>query len=52
MGMEEGIGGQEEDREMDSVTPSVLHCKLFTKTCHEHHIYVLMHVRKCVDQIP
>ena len=34
----------------DSVTPSVLHHKSFTKTCHEHHVYVLMHVIKCVDQ--
>ena len=22
----------------------------FTKTCHEHHVYVLMHVIKCADQ--
>ena len=33
------------------VTPSVLHCKSFTKTCHEHHVYVLMHVIKCVDHV-
>ena len=33
------------------VTPSVLHCKSF-KTCHEHHVYVLMHVIKSVDQLP
>ena len=33
------------------VTPSVLHPKLFTKTCHEHHVYVLMHVIECVDQL-
>jgi len=32
------------------VTPSVLHRKSFTKTCHEHHVYVLMQVIKCVDQ--
>ena len=32
------------------VTPPVLHRKSFTKTCHEHHVYVLMHVIKCVDQ--
>ena len=30
------------------VTPSVLHPKSFTKTCHENHVYVLMHVIKCV----
>ena len=33
-----------------SITHSVLHHKSFIKTCHEHHIYVLMHVIKCVDQ--
>ena len=32
------------------VTSSVLHRKSFTKTCHEHHVYVLMQVIKCVDQ--
>ena len=32
------------------VTPSVLHRKSFTKTCHEHHVYGLIHVIKCVDQ--
>ena len=32
------------------VTPSVLHYKSFTKTPHEHHVYVLMHVIKSVDQ--
>ena len=32
------------------VTPSVLHRKSFTKACHEHHVYVLMHVIECVDQ--
>ena len=34
------------------VTPLVLHHKLFTKTLHEHHVYVLMHVIKSVDQSP
>ena len=33
-----------------SVTPSVLRPKPTTKSCHEHHVYVLMHVIKCVDQ--
>ena len=33
-----------------TVTPLVLHHKSFTKICHEHHVYVLMHVIKCVDQ--
>ena len=32
------------------VTPLVLHPKPFTKICHEHHVYVLMHMIKCVDQ--
>ena len=31
-------------------TPSVLHPKLFIKTCHEHHVYMLMHVIECVDK--
>ena len=31
------------------VTPSVLHPKSFTKTCNEHHVYMLMHVIECVD---
>ena len=34
------------------ITPSVLHHISFTKTCHEHHVYVLMHVIKSVDQLP
>ena len=34
------------------VTRSVLHCKLFTKICYEHHVYMLMHVIKSVDQFP
>ena len=33
------------------VTPSVLHPKSFAKTCHEHHIYVLMHVIKCETKV-
>ena len=32
------------------VTPSVLHPKSFTKTRHEHHIYVLVHVMECIDE--
>ena len=32
------------------VTPSVLYRKSFTKTRHEHHVYVLMHVIECVDK--
>ena len=35
-----------------NVTPSMLHYKSFTKTCHEHYAYVLMHVLKSVDQFP
>ena len=34
----------------ESVTPSVLPLKQLAKICHEHHVYVLMHVIKCVDQ--
>ena len=33
-----------------AITPLVLHHKSFTKTCHEHHVYMLMHVIECVDQ--
>ena len=33
-----------------NVAPSVLHPKSFTKICHEHHVYVLMHVIECVDK--
>ena len=36
----------------ETLTPLVLQRKSFTKTCHEHHVYVLMHVIKCVDQFP
>ena len=32
------------------VTSSVLHPKLFTKTSHKHHVYVLVRVIKCVNQ--
>ena len=32
------------------VTPSVLHPKSFTKICHEHDVYVLMHVIEYVDK--
>ena len=32
------------------VTPSMLHPKSFTKTRHEHHIYVLVHVMECIDE--
>ena len=32
------------------VTISVLHPKQTTKPCHEHHVYVIKHVIKCVDQ--
>ena len=32
------------------VTPSVLCPKQTTKPCHEHHVYVIKHVIKCVDQ--
>jgi len=35
----------------DDVTPSVLRPKQITKSCHEHHVYVIMHVMECVDTI-
>ena len=38
-----GVGG-------GYVTPSVLHPKPTTKTCHEHHVYVIMHVIEYVDK--
>ena len=33
-----------------AVTPSVLCPKQTTKSCHEHHVYVIMHVIECVDK--
>ena len=33
------------------VTPSVLRPKQTTKSCHEHHVYVIMYVMECVDNI-
>ena len=40
----------EQIKNIEIVTPSVIHPKSFTKTCHEHHVYVLMHVMECVDK--
>ena len=37
-------------RRGSAVTPSVLHPKLFTKTCHEHHVCVSMHAIECIDK--
>ena len=34
-----------------NVTPSVLRPKQTTKSCHEHHVYVIMYVMECVDNI-
>ena len=34
-----------------AVTPSVLRSKQITKPCHEHHVYVIMHVMEGVDNI-
>ena len=34
-----------------SVTPLVLHPKQTTKSCQEHHVYVIMYVMECVDNI-
>ena len=36
--------------ELGFVTSSVLHPKSFTKTRHEHHIYVLVNVMECIDE--
>ena len=33
------------------VTPSVLRRKQITKSCHQHHVYVIMYVMECVDNI-
>ena len=35
----------------DRVTPSVLHPKQHAKSCHEHHVYVTLHVIKSVDEL-
>ena len=37
--------------EGSNVTPSVLRPKQTTKSCHEHHVYVIMYVMECVDNI-
>ena len=34
------------------VTPSVLPLKELAKLCYEHHVFVIMHMIKCVDQFP
>ena len=34
-----------------AVTLLVLHPKQTTKPCDEHHVYVIMHVMECVDNI-
>ena len=34
-----------------AVTPSMLHPKQTTNPCHEHHVYVIMYVMECVDNI-
>jgi hypothetical protein len=38
-------------RHVTHVTPSVLRSKQLTKTIHEHHIYVILHVINCVDRV-
>ena len=38
-------------KEGRAVTPLVLRPKQTTKSCHEHHVYVIMYVMKCVDNI-
>ena len=35
----------------EDVTPSVLLPKQTTKPCYEHHVYVIMHVIKCVNKL-
>ena len=34
-----------------SVTPSMLRPKQITKPCHEHHVYVIMHVMEWIDEV-
>ena len=34
-----------------AVTPSVLRSKQITKPCHEHHVYVIMHVMESIDEV-
>ena len=36
--------------EVVCVTPLVLRPKQTTKSCHEHHVYVIMHVIEGVDK--
>ena len=36
---------------VDNVTPSVLRSKQITKPCHEHHVYVIMHVMEWIDEV-
>ena len=42
---------QRHHRTLDSVTPLVLRPKQITKSCHEYHVYVIIHVMECVDNI-
>ena len=34
-----------------AVTPSVLHPKQITKPCHEHRVYMIMHVMEWIDEV-
>ena len=45
-----GIGETETWEEHIVVTPSVLRPKQTIKSCHEHHVYVMMHVIEGVDK--
>ena len=36
---------------LEHVTPSVLCPNQITKSCHEHYVYVIMHVMEYVDNI-
>ena len=41
---------KEKEKVHITITPTVLHPKLFAKICHEHYVYALMHVIECVDK--
>ena len=38
-------------KEGRAVTPSVLRPKQTTKSCHEHQVYVIMHVMERIDEV-
>jgi hypothetical protein len=46
-----GGGDSSEVPLLRHVTSSVLPHKQLAKTCHEHHIYLILHVIYCVDKV-